>query len=112
MPYVGNKSYLLVSLAIDNKALAQHCFVKSIECDASNVTAYSNLGVLYLDHGDVKLAHEAFKVAQSLDPTYVESWIGQVCTRMLLAITITCRSGTFTCAQRCLHVVVAHVTLL
>ena len=102
-----------MSLAIDNKALAQHCFVKSIECDASNVRAYSNLGVLYLDHGDVKLAHEAFKVAQSLDPTYVESWIGQVRIRMLLAITVTCRSGTFTCDQQCVRVhVVTYVTLL
>ena len=109
---MGNKSYILVSLAIDNKALAQHCFVKSIECDASNVTAYSNLGVLYLDHGDVKLAHEAFKVAQSLDPTYVESWIGQVCTRMLLVITGTCRSGTFICTQLCVRVHVVTCTYM
>jgi len=27
---------------------------------------------------EVQLAHEAFKVAQRSEPSYVESWIGQV----------------------------------
>ncbi|GFN82445.1 arrestin domain-containing protein 3-like [Plakobranchus ocellatus] len=58
-------------------ALAQHCFIKSIECDSNNVTAWTNLGALYLDKGEVKLAHNAFTAAQSIDPTYIECWIGQ-----------------------------------
>ncbi|GFR81884.1 tetratricopeptide repeat protein 37, partial [Elysia marginata] len=35
-------------------ALAQHCFIKSIECEASNAIAWTNLGALYLDKGEVK----------------------------------------------------------
>ncbi|KAK3788293.1 hypothetical protein RRG08_027026 [Elysia crispata] len=58
-------------------ALAQHCFIKSIECESSNVTAWTNLGALYLDKGEVKMAHEAFTAAQSIDPTYMACWIGQ-----------------------------------
>ncbi|RUS81604.1 hypothetical protein EGW08_010617 [Elysia chlorotica] len=60
-----------------NPALAQHCFIKSIECESSNVTAWTNLGALYLDKGEVKMAHEAFTTAQSIDPTYMACWIGQ-----------------------------------
>jgi superkiller protein 3 len=39
--------------------------------------AWTNLGALYLKHGDIKLAHKAFAVAQSLDPGYAPAWIGQ-----------------------------------
>ncbi|CAL1530763.1 unnamed protein product [Lymnaea stagnalis] len=58
-------------------ALAQHCFIKSIECEASNVTAWTNLGAFYLSNNEIELAHNAFKTAQSVDPTYMASWIGQ-----------------------------------
>ena len=71
-------SYIFLFLEIDNKALAQHCFIQSIECEATNAVAWTNLGVLYLQSDDVGLAHEAFKVAQSVEPAYVASWIGQV----------------------------------
>ncbi|XP_071101530.1 superkiller complex protein 3-like [Haliotis cracherodii] len=57
--------------------LAQHCFIKSIEVESNNVVAWTNLGTLYLKNDNVQLAHEAFKVAQSLDPSYVACWIGQ-----------------------------------
>ncbi|BFY97470.1 hypothetical protein BsWGS_00510 [Bradybaena similaris] len=58
-------------------ALAQHCFIRSIECEASNVIAWTNLGTLYLSKGEIELAHDAFKTAQSVDPTYMACWIGQ-----------------------------------
>ncbi|CAG5130134.1 unnamed protein product, partial [Candidula unifasciata] len=58
-------------------ALAQHCFIRSIECEASNVVAWTNLGTLYLSKGEIQLAHDAFKTAQSVDPTYMACWIGQ-----------------------------------
>lgn len=58
-------------------ALAQHCFIKSVECESCNATAWTNLGALYLDKGEVKLAHDAFTAAQSIDPTYMACWIGQ-----------------------------------
>ncbi|XP_076443971.1 tetratricopeptide repeat protein 37-like [Babylonia areolata] len=64
-PYVGNL------------ALAQHCFIKSVQCEANNAVAWTNLGTLYLRSDSIQLAHEAFKVAQSQDPEYLGSWVGQ-----------------------------------
>ncbi|XP_012943920.1 tetratricopeptide repeat protein 37 isoform X2 [Aplysia californica] len=61
----------------ENLGLAQHCFIKSIGCESSNVVAWSNLGALYLSQSEIKLAHDAFKSAQSVDPTYVACWVGQ-----------------------------------
>ncbi|XP_064609375.1 tetratricopeptide repeat protein 37-like [Liolophura sinensis] len=62
---------------VNNPSLAQHCFIKSILAERNNVVAWTNLGTLYLKNDNVKLAHDAFTVAQSLDPTYVACWIGQ-----------------------------------
>ncbi|XP_018776123.1 SKI3 subunit of superkiller complex protein [Serinus canaria] len=63
--------------AIGNYALAQHSFIKSVQAEQINVVAWTNLGVLYLVTGNIEQAHEAFKVAQSLDPSYLLCWIGQ-----------------------------------
>nr|XP_041567199.1 tetratricopeptide repeat protein 37 isoform X2 [Taeniopygia guttata] len=63
--------------AIGNYALAQHSFIKSVQAEQINVVAWTNLGVLYLATGNIEQAHEAFKVAQSLEPSYVLCWIGQ-----------------------------------
>ncbi|KFQ12766.1 Tetratricopeptide repeat protein 37 [Leptosomus discolor] len=63
--------------AIGNYALAQHSFIKSVQAEQINVVAWTNLGALYLATGNIEQAHEAFKVAQSLDPTYLLCWIGQ-----------------------------------
>lgn len=60
-----------------NPKLAQHCFIKSIQVENNNAVAWTNLGALYLKGSNLQLAHEAFKVAQSLDPSYVGCWIGQ-----------------------------------
>lgn len=60
-----------------NPKLAQHCFIKSIQVENNNAVAWTNLGALYLKSSNLQLAHEAFKVAQSLDPSYVGCWIGQ-----------------------------------
>ncbi|XP_029428963.1 tetratricopeptide repeat protein 37 [Rhinatrema bivittatum] len=62
---------------IGNYALAQHAFIKSIQCEQNNVVGWTNLGVLYLANENIELSHEAFKVAQSLEPSYVACWIGQ-----------------------------------
>ncbi|XP_052801085.1 tetratricopeptide repeat protein 37-like [Mya arenaria] len=61
----------------NKSSLAQHCFIKSIKVEANNVVAWTNLAALYLKKENVKLAHEAFKVAQSLEPSYVACWVGQ-----------------------------------
>uniref|UniRef100_A0A8D1NUC5 Superkiller complex protein 3 n=1 Tax=Sus scrofa TaxID=9823 RepID=A0A8D1NUC5_PIG len=62
---------------IRNYALAQHCFIKSIQSEQINAVAWTNLGVLYLANEKIEQAHEAFKMAQSLDPSYLLCWIGQ-----------------------------------
>uniref|UniRef100_A0A673MLJ3 Tetratricopeptide repeat protein 37-like n=1 Tax=Sinocyclocheilus rhinocerous TaxID=307959 RepID=A0A673MLJ3_9TELE len=64
-------------LGIENFALAQHCFIKSVKAESNNVVAWTNLGALYLKKGNIELSHEAFKIAQSLEPLYVNCWIGQ-----------------------------------
>ncbi|XP_036383792.1 tetratricopeptide repeat protein 37 [Megalops cyprinoides] len=66
-----------VSKGIENFALAQHSFIKSVNLGTNNVTAWTNLGALYLKKENIELAHEAFKIAQSLEPLYVNCWIGQ-----------------------------------
>ncbi|XP_063151480.1 superkiller complex protein 3 [Candoia aspera] len=62
---------------VGNYALAQHAFIKSIQADQINVVAWTNLGVLYLTSGKIEQGHEAFKVAQSLEPSHLTCWIGQ-----------------------------------
>ncbi|XP_048838840.1 tetratricopeptide repeat protein 37 [Brienomyrus brachyistius] len=66
-----------MSKGIENLALAQHSFIKSINMEANNVIAWTNLGALYLKKENKELAHAAFNTAQSLEPSYVNCWIGQ-----------------------------------
>uniref|UniRef100_A0A672JK50 Tetratricopeptide repeat domain 37 n=1 Tax=Salarias fasciatus TaxID=181472 RepID=A0A672JK50_SALFA len=79
----GNHSYwnalgvISMSKGLENYALAQHCFIKSIQAEPNNVVAWTNLGTLYLKKDNIELSHEAFKIAQSLEPLYVNCWIGQ-----------------------------------
>uniref|UniRef100_A0AAR2J8L1 Tetratricopeptide repeat domain 37 n=1 Tax=Pygocentrus nattereri TaxID=42514 RepID=A0AAR2J8L1_PYGNA len=92
----GNHTYwnalgvVAMAKGIENFALAQHSFIKSHHTDFiylfiylfillhfQNVVAWTNLGTLYLKKGNIELAHEAFKIAQSLEPLYVNCWIGQ-----------------------------------
>lgn len=69
--------YVACLKVYDKPDLAQHCFIKSIHAEHNNVVAWTNLAALYLSRDNVKLAHEAFKIAQSLEPSYVSCWIGQ-----------------------------------
>ncbi|XP_056022044.1 SKI3 subunit of superkiller complex protein-like [Ostrea edulis] len=62
---------------LNKPSLGQHCFIKSIKSESANVVAWTNLATLYMKNGNIELAHEAYKVAQSLDPSYVSCWIGQ-----------------------------------
>uniref|UniRef100_A0A8B9JX98 Tetratricopeptide repeat domain 37 n=1 Tax=Astyanax mexicanus TaxID=7994 RepID=A0A8B9JX98_ASTMX len=88
----GNHTYwnalgvVAMAKGIENFALAQHSFIKSVKVEANNVVAWTNLGTLYLKKNNIEvktlclylhLAHEAFKIAQSLEPLYVNCWIGQ-----------------------------------
>ncbi|XP_064475190.1 tetratricopeptide repeat protein 37-like [Ornithodoros turicata] len=62
---------------VKRDALAQHCFIKSVQLESSNPVAWANLGALYLVNNNVKLAHSAFSMAQSQDPSHVRAWVGQ-----------------------------------
>ncbi|KAK9365405.1 hypothetical protein V1509DRAFT_675777 [Lipomyces kononenkoae] len=57
--------------------VSQHAFIRSLVIDHRQASTWVNLGVLYLVHGDMELANLAFNRAQSTDPDFVMSWIGQ-----------------------------------
>jgi superkiller protein 3 len=61
-----------------NNEIAQHCFIKSIQLNDNDAIAWTNLGVFYLIHNEIELAHRCFQRAQSIDPEYTIAWIGQV----------------------------------
>ncbi|CAB1449155.1 unnamed protein product [Pleuronectes platessa] len=75
--YWNGLGVISMNKGLENLALAQHCFIKSIQVEPNNVVAWTNLGTLYLKKDNIELAHEAFKIAQSLEPLYVNCWIGQ-----------------------------------
>lgn len=64
-------------LDINNLALAQHCFIKALEIDRKLAVTWTNLGILYLNQGQSKMANIAFKQAQQSEPTYANAWSGQ-----------------------------------
>lgn len=64
-------------LDINNLALAQHCFIKALEIDRKLAVAWTNLGILYLNQGQTKMANIAFQQAQQSEPTYANAWSGQ-----------------------------------
>lgn len=68
----------LLFVELNSLDLAQHAFIKSIHLENNNAVTWTNLGTLYLCLNEIHLAHEAFKVAQRSEPSYIESWIGQV----------------------------------
>ncbi|XP_068103803.1 superkiller complex protein 3 [Hyperolius riggenbachi] len=75
--YWNSLGVVCCSKGINNNALAQHAFIKSIQCQPNNAAAWTNLGALYLVNENIEQSHQAFKVAQSLEPSYVRCWIGQ-----------------------------------
>lgn len=66
-----------LTLDINNLALAQHCFIKALELDRKLAVVWTNLGVLYLDQGQTKMANVAFTQSQQSEPTYANAWTGQ-----------------------------------
>ncbi|KAK5203875.1 Superkiller protein 3 [Exophiala xenobiotica] len=57
--------------------ISQHSFVRSLHLGDHSARTWTNLGVLYLVHGDHQLANEAYTRAQSEDPEYADAWVGQ-----------------------------------
>nr|XP_042895616.1 tetratricopeptide repeat protein 37 isoform X2 [Parasteatoda tepidariorum] len=58
-------------------AFGQHALVKSLLVNRHDAETWTNLGILYLLNQNIKLSHFAFKMAQSAEPSYPLSWIGQ-----------------------------------
>ncbi|GFY59441.1 tetratricopeptide repeat protein 37 [Trichonephila inaurata madagascariensis] len=69
----------VVSLSeeLDDWAFGQHALIKSLQLNKFNAETWTNLGILYLEKENIQLSHFAFKMAQSAEPTYPLSWIGQ-----------------------------------
>ncbi|XP_055938713.1 SKI3 subunit of superkiller complex protein-like [Argiope bruennichi] len=68
---------IAVSEELEDWAFGQHALIKSLSLNKFNAETWTNLGVLYLEKENIELAHLAFKMAQSAEPTYPLSWIGQ-----------------------------------
>ncbi|KZW00293.1 TPR-like protein [Exidia glandulosa HHB12029] len=60
-----------------NVQIAQHAFIKAIECDGTNASHWADLGLLYLHHGDRELANQALLRAQIVDPDHTIAWGAQ-----------------------------------
>ena len=61
----------------DNAALAQHAYIRAIRAEPKSALPWTNLGMLYLHHGDYELAERAFLRAQTLDPAWPLCWLGR-----------------------------------
>ncbi|KAJ1676000.1 Superkiller protein 3 [Spiromyces aspiralis] len=57
--------------------LAQHAGIQASRLDKQSPVPWTNLGFLYFLAEDKGLANKAFSRAQTLDPEYVPSWLGQ-----------------------------------
>lgn len=62
---------------IHQLALAQHCFIKALQLNKKSAVPWTNLGVLYLQQGELKLANKVFGRAQQAETNFVNGWNGQ-----------------------------------
>lgn len=62
---------------IGNLALAQHCFIKSLQINKKSAITWTNLGILYLSQSQIILANKAFSRAQQADTGFINAWTGQ-----------------------------------
>lgn len=62
---------------IHQLALAQHCFIKALQLNKKSAIPWTNLGALYLQQGDLKLANKVFGRAQQAETSFVNGWNGQ-----------------------------------
>eukprot|EP00124_Ichthyophonus_hoferi_P002996 Ihof_evm2s233 gene=Ihof_evmTU2s233 len=65
----------VVAAKAANPRLAQHAFIKSLNLQ-NNAGTWTNLGVFYMLHGQIQLAHKAFAQSQAQDPSMPRAWVG------------------------------------
>ncbi|XP_073812213.1 tetratricopeptide repeat protein 37 [Musca autumnalis] len=63
--------------SINNLPMSQHCFVQALTLERKSYTTWTNLGVLYLNLNEIRMANQAFQRAQQSSPVYPNAWIGQ-----------------------------------
>ncbi|KAF3910944.1 hypothetical protein ABW20_dc0110431 [Dactylellina cionopaga] len=77
----GNSDFwnaLGVATSDVNAKVAQHALVRALHInEKQNARIWTNLGTLYMLHGDYQLANDAFTRGQSADPDYAHAWVGQ-----------------------------------
>lgn len=70
----------LLGLISLQPAVSQHAFIRALEIDSVSpgaAASWTHLGALYMEHGNLHLAHECFKRSQNVDPFHIAAWIGQ-----------------------------------
>ncbi|XP_063700236.1 superkiller complex protein 3 isoform X2 [Culicoides brevitarsis] len=60
-----------------NLALSQHCFIQALNIEKRSEVSWSNLALLYLSQGNIKLANNAFGKCQQINEKFVNAWVGQ-----------------------------------
>ncbi len=70
----------LLGLVAEQPSVRQHAFIRALELSPNaprTAATWTHLGALYMENGDLHLAHECFKQSQNIDPFHVPAWIGQ-----------------------------------
>lgn len=57
--------------------MSQHAYIRALELNTKDFSAWTNLGLLYFHYNDFELASDAFSRAKILDSENVVAWIGQ-----------------------------------
>ncbi|KAM7253000.1 hypothetical protein ACFE04_025618 [Oxalis oulophora] len=60
----------------DHRPLKQHALIRALQLDISSAFAWSYLGQLYREEGELKLARQAFDCGRSIDPSLALPWAG------------------------------------
>ncbi|KAJ5555165.1 hypothetical protein N7461_003635 [Penicillium sp. DV-2018c] len=76
----GNAEFwnaLGVATAEMSPKVSQHAFVRSLHLNERSAQVWTNLGALYLLHGEYRKANDIFMRAQAIDPEYSLACVGQ-----------------------------------
>ncbi|QPG73836.1 hypothetical protein FOA43_001151 [Brettanomyces nanus] len=91
----SNNSEFWCSLGISSLTrsakVSQHCFIKASSLNPKDTSVWIDLGVLYMYHGDFKLANECFVRAQSLGPSGPGPWAGEALVADALGDAVTAK---------------------
>ncbi len=66
-----------LGLLTTDDLLAQHAFIKALECNPNSVDAWTHLGFLYMRNHQEELALKAFSEAHKIDPESPEPVLGK-----------------------------------